>query len=360
MSTNSRFPIDLAELSVVEFCWDRRPATRILIPTVNFNAVSTSRSPGSGAHAWAVGLLSERRKAGGSLEQDPSCGPAIARGRRVRHADELRPARVPLAITCWRRSARPAFAWHSETTVIGFAASFLLPARAGEVLRPYLLAKREGLPPTACFATIILERVAGPGDRAASLRRLRRAGRPGVALRRPALLCEGQAGGLLRRRPSLVGLVMFFFLAGHPERLGVWALRVERILRRRSPGPWPGSSRVSRRGSRSCASRGTSPGPSRWSFPLCSRLRWVSGVTSHAFHMTFSYLGSFLVMDAPRRRCRRSDAGPGRRLSHRVSDRGDDVLGVNDATAVGAALVLHAISFVPVTILGLVFMAREA
>ena len=36
-----------------------------------------------------------------------------------------------------------------ETTVIGFAASFLLPARPGEVLRPYLLAKREGLPPTA-------------------------------------------------------------------------------------------------------------------------------------------------------------------------------------------------------------------
>src|SRR5215217_6992856 len=32
-----------------------------------------------------------------------------------------------------------------RTTVIGFAASFLLPARAGEVLRPYLLARRERL-----------------------------------------------------------------------------------------------------------------------------------------------------------------------------------------------------------------------
>src|SRR5260370_30192030 len=46
-----------------------------------------------------------------------------------------------------------------QTTVIGFAASFLLPARPGEVLRPYLLAKREHLPPTAAFATIILERL---------------------------------------------------------------------------------------------------------------------------------------------------------------------------------------------------------
>ena len=33
--------------------------------------------------------------------------------------------------------------------------------------------------------------------------------------------------------------------------------------------------------------------------------------------------------------------------------------GVPDDTAVGAAIVLHAVSFVPVTIVGLVFMARE-
>src|SRR5258708_37955179 len=46
-----------------------------------------------------------------------------------------------------------------RTTVMGFAASFLLPARPGEVLRPYLLARHEGLPPTAAFATAILERL---------------------------------------------------------------------------------------------------------------------------------------------------------------------------------------------------------
>jgi len=34
-------------------------------------------------------------------------------------------------------------------------------------------------------------------------------------------------------------------------------------------------------------------------------------------------------------------------------------LGVPTTTAVGAAIVLHAISFVPVTLLGLYFMARE-
>ena len=46
-----------------------------------------------------------------------------------------------------------------RTTMIGFAATFVLPARAGELLRPYLLARREGFSATAAFATIVLERV---------------------------------------------------------------------------------------------------------------------------------------------------------------------------------------------------------
>ena len=46
-----------------------------------------------------------------------------------------------------------------RATVIGFAASFLLPARAGEVIRPFVLARREGLSAPAAFATIILERL---------------------------------------------------------------------------------------------------------------------------------------------------------------------------------------------------------
>src|SRR5688500_3336667 len=46
-----------------------------------------------------------------------------------------------------------------RTTVIGFAALGLLPARAGDVLRPYLLARQEGLSTSATFATIVMERV---------------------------------------------------------------------------------------------------------------------------------------------------------------------------------------------------------
>jgi len=46
-----------------------------------------------------------------------------------------------------------------SATIIGFAASVILPARAGELLRPYLLARRERLSATSAFATVVLERV---------------------------------------------------------------------------------------------------------------------------------------------------------------------------------------------------------
>jgi uncharacterized membrane protein YbhN (UPF0104 family) len=144
--------------------------------------------------------------------------------------------------------------------VIGFSASFLLPARPGEVLRPYLLAKREGLPPTAAFATVILERL-------------------------------------------LVSLIL--------------------------------------------------------SFPLWLSIGLGIWVTSRAFHMTFSYLGSFLVMTLLVVGVAMPTPGQigGFHAMYRIAV--VEFFGVPDPTAVAAGFVLHAISFVPVTALGLVFMARE-
>jgi uncharacterized protein (TIRG00374 family) len=49
----------------------------------------------------------------------------------------------------------PAF----RATAIGFAANTILPARAGEVLRPAILARERGLPFAALLASIVFERV---------------------------------------------------------------------------------------------------------------------------------------------------------------------------------------------------------
>lgn len=46
-----------------------------------------------------------------------------------------------------------------STTAIGYAVSWLAPGRIGEVVRPVLLARREGIPPASCIATVGVERV---------------------------------------------------------------------------------------------------------------------------------------------------------------------------------------------------------
>jgi uncharacterized protein (TIRG00374 family) len=46
-----------------------------------------------------------------------------------------------------------------KTTVIGFAVNTIFPAKIGEIVRPYLLAKKENISKSASMATVVLERV---------------------------------------------------------------------------------------------------------------------------------------------------------------------------------------------------------
>jgi uncharacterized protein (TIRG00374 family) len=45
------------------------------------------------------------------------------------------------------------------TTYIGFTGNMLLPARAGEFIRPWLLARRERIPVSSAMGTIVIERI---------------------------------------------------------------------------------------------------------------------------------------------------------------------------------------------------------
>jgi hypothetical protein len=82
-------------------------------------------------------------------------------------------------------------------------------------------------------------------------------------------------------------------------------------------------------------------------------------LTSRAFHITFPYAASFLVMTilvvgvaAPT-----PGAIGGFHLAYQFAV--TTFFGADVDRATGAAIVLHAISFVPVTLLGVVFMMRE-
>src|SRR3954471_14597857 len=147
----------------------------------------------------------------------------------TRHADPLLllyavvVTAVTYAIRAWRWQSllapigptryRVAF----ETTVIGFAANALIPGRVGEVLRPYLLARRESLNATSAFATIILERVL---DRATVLILFALfvfGSAAGTISGDPAQLGLVKLGGAIAAGSAVGGLIVLFALAGHPE-----------------------------------------------------------------------------------------------------------------------------------------------
>jgi uncharacterized protein (TIRG00374 family) len=246
-----------------------------------------------------------------------------------------------------------------RTTVIGFSASFLLPARPGEILRPYLLARREGLPPTAAFATIILERLLDLVVVLLLFGVFVVLVNPASLAGDPAMYARVKTGGLLAAAASIAGLIVFFLLAGHPERLGAWALRIERVLPERLARAVAGFVATFAQG------LAVMRQPRRLlvslilSFPLWLSISAGIWVTSRAFHMTFSYVGSFLVMTLLVVGVAMPTPGQigGFHAMYKIAVM--TFFGVPEGAAVGAAVVLHAVSFLPVTLLGLVFMARE-
>jgi glycosyltransferase 2 family protein len=246
-----------------------------------------------------------------------------------------------------------------ETTTIGFAASFLLPARAGEVLRPYLLARRERLPATACFATIIVERLLDLVTVLLLFGVFVALVDPASIAGDPALYARVKAGGLVAGSASLAGLVAFFALAGHPERLGRAALSIERVLPARL------AHAVARFVETFAQGLGVMRQPGRLfvslllSFPLWLSIAAGIWLTSRAFHMTFAYIGSFLVMTLLVVGVAMPTPGAigGFHAMYQIAV--TTFFGVPTDRAVGGAIVLHAVSFVPVTLLGLLFMARE-
>ncbi len=101
-------------------------------------------------------------------------------------------------------------------TVIGFAASAVLPARAGEVLRPWLLARKEGLSATAAFATIILERVLDTVMVLLLFGLFLLLAEPDFARGDPLAFSRLKIGGGLAALASVVALAVMSFPGGAP------------------------------------------------------------------------------------------------------------------------------------------------
>jgi uncharacterized protein (TIRG00374 family) len=245
------------------------------------------------------------------------------------------------------------------TTVIGFSASFLLPARAGEVIRPYLLAKRENMNPSSAFATIVLERLL---DLVTVL--LLFAGfvftvGPGVISGDPGQLARVKVGGGMAALASVVGVVVLFALAGHPERLGRAALRIERVLPARLARMVAGFVETFAQGLAVLRDPARLATALAMSIPMWMSIAAGIWLSSRAFHITYPYPASFLVMTILVVGVAAPTPGAIGGFHAAYIFAVTTFFGVDADRAGAAAIVLHAISFVPITLLGIVFMMRE-
>jgi uncharacterized protein (TIRG00374 family) len=282
--------------------------------------------------------------------------------------DLLAAAMGVVALTYWARAIRwryllspigpTRFRTVFRATIIGFAALGLLPARAGDVLRPYLVSRREGLSFSSTFATIVIERVL---DLIAVLALLGVyvAVAADTSSMSPALLRSVMVSSSLAGLLAVVLAALLWLLASHPERIGGMVQTADRVL------PHALAKRLAKMarsfsGGLAIARRPRELAPAAiWSLAI-----WVLGAAevwfvTRAFGMTLPFAGSFLVqallvvgVSVP------TPAGAG---SYHVAYRYGMMtfFGAPEANAVAGAIVVHAISFVPVILLGLVFMAQD-
>src|SRR5580692_8567443 len=165
-----------------------------------------------------------------------SVAPEIVRAQPSWLALSLATMIVNLAIRAlrWQYLLEPlgetTFANAFRATAVGFAATSVLPARAGEVIRPYFLARHEHMSATAAFATIVLERLL---DIVTVLVLLASFvfvfGRDWTAAN-PVAFTAVKWAGVLAGAGAGAALIVLFQLAGNPAGLGRALTRLEKVL----------------------------------------------------------------------------------------------------------------------------------
>lgn len=246
-----------------------------------------------------------------------------------------------------------------RTTVIGFAASAVLPARAGEVLRPYLLARQEGLSATATFATIIVERVLDLASVLLLLACYLLWFDPGMETRDSVVFQAIRFGGLMMAPVALGALVLMFFMAGHPERLHEWLLKAERVLPGRVATFIAKLAQTFAEGFAVVRSPVRLVAAMAWSVVLWVVIGATTWAVSRAFAIEMPFTGGWL-MSAPLVVGVAVPTPGGVGGFHEAYRIGATAFfGADNDTAVGAAIVLHAVSIGPVVVLGLLFTLQD-
>jgi uncharacterized protein (TIRG00374 family) len=245
-----------------------------------------------------------------------------------------------------------------RATAVGFAASSVLPARAGEVIRPYFLARHEDITATGAFATVILERVLDVMTVVVLLASSVFVFDRNVGAANPTAFTAMKWAGATALVAAIAALAVMFFLAGDPGRIGRWMSRLERTVPSKLAGL---IGRVAEKFSRGL---GAVRRPGRlgvallWSFPLWLAIAAGQWAVALAFHIDVPFTGSFLIIALLVIGVAVPTPGAigGFHEAFRLGV--TTFFGAPDSAAVGAAIVAHLFSVGPALVLGLFFAAH--
>jgi uncharacterized protein (TIRG00374 family) len=241
--------------------------------------------------------------------------------------------------------------------IVGFAALALLPGRVGDVLRPYLVSRQEGLSLPATFATVVMERVL---DLVAVLTMLSVfVWTVDTVAVPPAVMRPITVSALIAAAAAVALVIIMWVLATHPERVGGLVRTADRIL------PHALAHRLAVWVSTFSTGFAAARRPREfalavaWSFPVWLAFSAETWAVSKAFGIEMPLPGAFLLqamlvlgVAVP------TPGGVG--SFHAFYKFGvTTFFGASDEAAVAAAIVLHAISFVPISLAGLVVMAQD-
>ena len=246
-----------------------------------------------------------------------------------------------------------------RATVIGFAVTSILPGRVGEVLRPYVLARREQLSASAVLATVVVERML---DLVALLVLFGVSVvvfDPTFAVTDETLLGALRTGAGLAAAGAVGALAVACVAAGRPDRVGRFVGRLAVPLPERVSTAFAAKAQLFATG----LSVMRQPAPLAlamgWSVVLWVTIAAGLWLVSVSFGIQMPPAGANVLLVlvvlgvlVP------TPAGiGGYHAAYQVGAIG--LYAATDEAAVGAGLLSHALSFFPVAIVGIVLMAQE-
>lgn len=253
----------------------------------------------------------------------------------------------------WQALLPPISFRHSfRITVMGFTATNLLPGRLGEILRPYLIARVEPVSMAAGLATVVIERLL---DLAAIMLLF------GVFLATTPVTvgAEVKTAGVLASVVAVLSLGALVFFAGHPETLKRWAEAATGRLPVRMRGAASHFAHKLVDGLRVMRDPRALVRAAFWSLLLWLSIAVTIWSSALALNLTLRFADTFLILmylvvgvavPVP------SGVGSYHFMYQLAAT---TVFGIDRDTAAAAAILTHAISFLPISVLGLAYLAQD-